>query len=286
VVAFAFFTLAVGGAMVFLHPVLSAVTLAAAVAYSIYLNGRRAVKFTLLGMLPLLIGAAVFNPLFSHAGVTILAYLPDGNPLTLESIVYGWFAGAMLAAVITWFACSNQVLTSDKIQYMFGRALPALSLLFSMALRFVPRLKAQAKVIAYAQRGMGRSLTGGNVLRRARAGLSLLSILITWALENSVEVADSMRSRGHGLPGRTAFHLFRLDRRDRRVLAVFAVALAVFSAAAVSSLTEMTFYPALSLPPVNALSVAAWIAYAAVLFTPLALNSAEELTWRRMSSKG
>lgn len=32
---------------------------------------------------------AAVNPAFSHEGRTILRYLPSGNPLTLESILYG-----------------------------------------------------------------------------------------------------------------------------------------------------------------------------------------------------
>ena len=39
--------------------------------------------------LPVLLLAALVNPAFNHAGVTILIYLPSGNPLTLESILYG-----------------------------------------------------------------------------------------------------------------------------------------------------------------------------------------------------
>lgn len=42
----------------------------------------------------------------------------------------------------------------------------------------------------------------------------MLSILVTWALENAIETSDSMRSRGYGLHGRTAFSIYRLTRRD------------------------------------------------------------------------
>lgn len=284
VVAFCFFTVAVGGAMLFQHPVLSGVSLVLALAYSVYLNGRRAVRFALIGMLPLFIAATVFNPLFSHAGVTILTYFPNGNPLTEESIVYGLFAAAMIVTVIVWFTCVNQVLTADKLHYLLGRLVPALALVFSMALRFVPRLKAQVRVIAYAQRGMGRSVTQGNVIRRARAGLAILSILVTWALENSIELADSMRSRGFGLRGRTSFHLFRMDRRDRIVLVVFGVAVVVIGAGAGCSLASMKFFPMLKYPPPGPLTIALWLAYTAVLATPLVLNTNEELMWRRTHS--
>ncbi|MDR0592418.1 MAG: hypothetical protein LBG60_03990, partial [Bifidobacteriaceae bacterium] len=109
--AFAFFAFALGGAVLFLHPVLTPVSLIAAISYAVWLLGRRAVRFALLALIPLTLVAATFNPLFSHAGVTILGYLPGGNPLTLESVVYGGFAAVMIATAIAWFMSSNQVLT-------------------------------------------------------------------------------------------------------------------------------------------------------------------------------
>ena len=39
------------------------------------------------------------------------------------------------------------------------------------------------------------------------------------SLENAIETADSMRSRGYGLPGRTAFSIYRFDDRDKTALA-------------------------------------------------------------------
>ena len=42
--------------------------------------------------------AALINPAFNHEGATLLTYLPSGNPLTLESILYGLAAGARLGA--------------------------------------------------------------------------------------------------------------------------------------------------------------------------------------------
>ena len=39
------------------------------------------------------------------------------------------------------------------------------------------------------------------------------------ALENAIETADSMKSRGYGLRGRTAFSIYRMEARDRYALA-------------------------------------------------------------------
>jgi energy-coupling factor transport system permease protein len=225
-----YFAAVITFSMFFTHPVCLALSLLCAFSYSVYINGSKALRFNLFCMLPMLLLAALINPAFNHEGATILAYLRSGNPLTLESIAYGVAAATMLITVISWFSCFNAVMTSDKLVYLFGRAIPALSLILSMALRFVPRFKAQIKVISDAQRCVGRDVSNGGLFRRARHGIRILSIMVTWALENAIETADSMKGRGYGLPGRTAFSIYRFDRRDMRAL-VFVLACAAYVAA-------------------------------------------------------
>ena len=91
--------------MFFMHPVCLVISLASALAYGIALNGRKAMRFSLVYLLPMTLMAALINLAFNHEGATMLAYLPSGNPLTLESLAYGVAAGVMLAAVALWFSC-------------------------------------------------------------------------------------------------------------------------------------------------------------------------------------
>src|SRR5690606_15261610 len=110
-------------------------------------------------MLPMLLFMAALNPLFNHQGVTILFYLErSGNPVTLESILYGISSAIMFVTVIMWFSCYNKVMTSDKFIYLFGRIMPKLSLLLSMTLRFVPRYIEKIREISYAQKCVGRDI--------------------------------------------------------------------------------------------------------------------------------
>ena len=98
----------------------------------------------------------------------------------------------MFVSVLLWFSCSNAVMTSDKLTYLFGRIIPSLSLIFSMVLRFVPRFKTQIQVISNAQKCIGRGVDEGSILTRAKNGIKILSMLTTWALENGITTADSM----------------------------------------------------------------------------------------------
>ena len=218
VVNFLYFAVVLVYAVGLMHPVSLGISLLSALLYSGMLRGWRALAQTGKFLLPVSLLAALLNPLFSHKGTTVLTYFPSGNPLTLESIYYGLAAAALLAGVLLWFTCWNEVLTAEKILYLFGRVAPALSLLLSMTLSFVPRFRAQLTRVLQAQ----RSLRGGEppkgIRRRLEEGITVLSVLLTWSLENAVETADSMKSRGYGLPGRTAFSLYQLDRRDRGLL--------------------------------------------------------------------
>ena len=225
------------------------------------------------------------NPAFVHQGVTILTYLPSGNPLTLESILYGLAAALLLASVVLWFRCFSAVMTSDKFLALFGRVIPKLSLVLSMALRFVPKFRAQLNRITEGQRCIGRDQKSGNLLQRAKNGLHILSILITWALESGIETADSMRSRGYGLKGRSSFQLYRLDTRDRVLLGIMGGLAAVAAAGFFLGAGKVRYYPSFAVKDVGAFGIVTIFAYAAFLLVPLGLDLWEDLQWRRIQSK-
>ena len=284
IINFSYFCAVIVFGMFFLHPVLLLISLSGAFAYSVYLSGKRALIFNLGFLLPLMLLVAAINPLFNHRGVTILGYLRD-NPITLESIFYGLASGLMFASIILWFSCYNAVMTSDKFVYLFGRLIPAMSLILSMGLRFVPKFKAQARVIADGQKCVGRDLAAGSAVQRAGHGLKILSILTTWALENAVDTADSMRSRGYGLPGRTAFSIFRFDGRDRAGLWILLLLAAVVLAGAALSQNTMQYFPMIRLPAFSPLTVLIWTAYLLLCYLPMIINVREDMKWRRLQLK-
>ncbi len=281
---FLYFGLVLLFSMVYMHPLCLGISLVCALAYSIYLNGRKAVRFNLMYMLPLFIIAALFNPAFSHEGGTILAYLPSGNPLTLESIAYGIGAAAMIVSVITWFSCYNEIMTSDKFIYLFGRVIPALSLILSMTLRFVPKFKTQIRIVSDAQKCVGRGASAGGLLARARNGLTILSILITWALENAIETADSMKSRGYGLPGRTAFSIYRFDHRDKAAVVYLLLCGTYILAGAYLGGMRWRYYPTMKGVTFGAYPVSVFLCYFALCIMPVIINIREDRKWRALQS--
>ena len=286
IINFIYFALVLICTMFFMHPVSLLVSLACALAYAVYLNGRSAVRFSLRFMLPMMLIAAVTNPAFNHEGATILTYLPSGNPLTLESILYGLAAAVMLASVITWFSCYNAVMTSDKFVYLFGRIIPALSLVLSMTLRFVPKFKAQLHVVSEAQRCVGRDVSDGTMLQRVKNTITILSIMVTWSLENAIETADSMKSRGYGLPGRTAFSIYRFDDRDKTALIWLCFCGFYIFAGWMAGGLNWQYYPIIKGTLTGAFPISFQLVYLALCLTPVILNVQAERQWKMINRNG
>ena len=113
------------------HPVFLGISYAGAFSYAVLLNGwKKTAKQSFLFTLPCLTIIALMNPLFNHYGVTMLYYVESsGNWITLESLVYGIVLGAVMFVVIQWFSCYNKIMTTDKFVYLFGKLIPALSLI-------------------------------------------------------------------------------------------------------------------------------------------------------------
>lgn len=285
-VNFLYFALVLLFTMFCTHPACLAITLGASLGYGLYLRRRGAARFSLKYMLPLLLLTALMNPAFNHEGATILGYLPGGNPLTAESVAYGLAMAVMLVSVILWFGAYNAVVTSDKFIYLFGRVIPALSLVLSMTLRLVPRFGRKLREITEAQRAIGRDVSAGSLPQRLRTSGAILSILITWALENALDTADSMRSRGYGLPGRSAFSLYRMEERDVLALVWLGFAGLYVLGGALSGGLAWRYFPTLHGDTPTPMTVGFFAVYLSLCLTPLAIDAAYDRRWRAAAARG
>lgn len=284
-VNFAYFAFVLAFGMTLRHPIMQAISLLCAFCYSVQIEGKKAVLFSLKYSLPLCLLTALINPAFNHAGATILCDLPSGNPLTAESILYGLSAGLMLAAMLLWFQNFNRVITGDKLMYLFGKIIPVLSLVLSMTMRFIPLLKRQFQVVNTAQKGVGLDTENGGLLSRIKNSIAIFSITLTWALENAIESADSMKSRGYGLKGRSSFSVYRFTQKDRTaLLLVLFFGFDVFAGWLVGG-TAFLFFPSMRSAPVTTLNVSFQIAYLLLCGIPIILNIKEQKKWTRFPSE-
>lgn len=284
-VNFAYFALVTGFSMFLMHPVCLMISLFCAVCYYARLKGGRELWRMAKYALPLMLATAVVNPMFNHRGTVVLLYLPTGNPLTLESVVYGLAAAAMLVSVLIWFGCCGEIISSDKLVYLFGKVIPSLSLVLSMTMRFVPRFKEQLGRIMDAQRGVGKFSPESSPFAKLKDAFACFSIMVTWALESSVETADSMKSRGYGLCGRTAYSVCVFTERDKYILMWLGLCAFFLLSGAASGKLYWQYFPGIGGRLSEPLTIGLEAVYFGMCATPLAIDIWEERQWRSLRSK-
>ena len=281
IVNFTYFVFVIGFSCFLMHPICLGISLISGFTYSVMLKG----KTNLIYMFPMLILMALINPAFNHEGITVIAYLPSGNPLTLESMLYGLCSAVMIVSVICHFSCYNEIMTSDKFIYLFGKIIPGMSLIFSMTLRFVPKFTSQLKVITNAQKCMGRDISSGSIIKRAKCGLNILSIITTWSLENAIDTADSMKSRGYGIQGRTAFSIFTFDKRDKKAFTCILL-LGIYTLMGnILGSTHFVYFPSIKITEISVFDISVFISHLLLYTYPIIIEIREARKWKALRSK-
>ncbi len=290
--------------MVFSHPVCLAVSMTASLIYYIKLDGRKAVRTFACYLLPMLFAVTLLNTVFAHYGITVLATFPWGNSLTFESLVNGFVTGIVVVSVILWFFTYNEVVTADKFMYVFGKRIPVIALIISMALRFVPMYRDKLREIADAQRGIGRDYRQGNIITRIKNAGNIIVILVTWALENAIETSDSMRARGYGAGRRKTYSRFVWQTSDTVILITLILVDIVLIFGSAFGVINCTYNPQviinpsadfgttyliqeinLKINPLNFLGVLTLLSYALLAFLPIIIDLKEDLKWYKLKSK-
>ena len=103
-----------------------------------------------------------------------------------------------------------------------------LSMMMSIALRFIPTLIEETDKIMSAQKARGADFESGSVLQRAKAMVPLLVPLFISAFRRADELAVAMECRCyHGGEGRTKLRLLRYQGIDYAAFAIGILAVAV-----------------------------------------------------------
>lgn len=247
------------------NPLYLLCALTGAALFLITFEGTKSIR-TLLFYLIAIIVISISNPLFSHNGATILFFINDSR-ITLEAFIYGVAASVMIVSTLIWFNCFNKVFDSEKLIYLLGRIFPKLALVFSMTLRFIPRLISEFKSINCAQKSICRN--------RLKRYIGAFSAVITRSMENSIITSDSMSARGYSLKGRTFFHRFRFTLFD----AVYTVLFAVLFVLSLLWRGEVSFYPYFEIK-LDVLNLISLISYAVLAMLPFILEIKEGVKWK------
>lgn len=270
-------------AMFVWNPIIQLSALVGGIIFSFSIHKKKEILSDIAFYIPLFIMVAVTNPLFSHNGVTPLFFL-NGNPVTYEAFMYGIAIAVMVIAVMFWCKCYSKIMTSDKFLYLFGRIIPKLSLVLSMALRFIPMFKKQMHRVSKAQKAMGL-YSSKSYVDKIRSALRVFSVMITWSLENSIETSISMKARGYGLKGRTNYSLFKFKARDGVMLATSLLLMTVTLIGVATGQTYFYYYPEISKLNLSVSAITIYISFLLITLLPFILETKENIKWKYYISK-
>lgn len=147
--------------------------------------------------------------------------LTEGALITLRLILL-----VLMASILT-FTTSPLMLTDalENLLTPFKKiGVPAheLSMMMTIAMRFIPTLLGETDRIIKAQKSRGADFSSGNILQRMRFVMPILVPLFVGAFRRADELAMAMESRCYrGGEGRTHMHQLRLRRLDFIIIGVF-----------------------------------------------------------------
>lgn len=246
----------------------------------IILKGAKEKGFMVLILLSFLTSSLI-NPIVSHNGVTVLFVVND-NPITLEAFLYGISAGVMITAVMIIFRIYSELMTSEKLLYLFGGLSPKLALILSMSLRYIPLFGRQIKKVIMAQKASGQYNTE-SFGDRIKSGVRVFSVMVTWALENGIITADSMTARGYGAMKRSRYKSFRFDTADI-VLMILSIALACVTVYCLEAMQTL-YYPEIEIEMNGIKAYTGLFSFGALAFLPVIAEVKEMIKWKYLKLK-
>lgn len=252
---------------------------------SAYIDGCLVDVFSYIKFVaPIAVLIIVFNPLVSHNGVTILHKGQMNLPvfgtmtITLEALLYGIYMSIIMTIVTIIFGFGNMVLHPDRTFGYFAKYLKKSSLLMSMTIKLFPSLMNSYKNIVEIEKLRGNSLYNKNFFEKIKGQGNVVNILFMSSLEDSVDVAESMYSRGFGIGKRSTY--FREKIRVFDLIVIFIVIIQIVGLICFnnSGLNNMGFYPRCD-NPLSILSVYGMM-LCLVFFMPSIINLGWNI-WRR-----
>ena len=159
--------------------------------------------------------------------------------VTMEGV---WNAFFMVVRILMLISCTflltyttSPILLTDGMEALMNplKAIHVpvheLTMMMSIALRFIPTLIEETDKIMSAQRARGADFDGGNLIQRAKALIPLLVPLFISAFRRADELAVAMECRCyHGGEGRTRMRQLQYKTGDVVVLvAMLVIAVAV-----------------------------------------------------------
>ena len=265
---FTYFTVLIGSVIFLGNPYLYVTVLISSLALSMYFERISIFKY-FFKLLIISVLFALINPLFSHEGMTIITYFPDGNALTLESIYFGISMGILFIAIMLLFNVFNKTMWPDRWVELFGNISPNFALMISMIFRFVNRFITIYKRLKQVHKN--------------KSPFFYFSMIVTYALETSVDTADSMAARGYKTAKRTFYKRKKILISDIIIIIISLLFLSFLIYVHKTDSFRFYYYPNTFLYSDYLSFIKVISAYVIYTFIPLFIEIAEDIKWRLLT---
>ncbi|MFH0861599.1 MAG: energy-coupling factor transporter transmembrane component T [Candidatus Altiarchaeota archaeon] len=229
----------------------------------------------LMSAIPLFI-----NVFFVHLGKIVLFTVPRNIPvagfdipllvfsghITAEALAFAAIMALFLLNMLVSFQVFNGSTSPDAILRLMPAALPAVGLVTSIGLRFVPTILRDHSSIRDAQMSRGVKMGSGPAHERLANQAGVIAPTVVTALERGFNLAESMASRGY-TGQRTKYTRTGWTKTERIIQAALILSVAVTVWAKLSGVMDFWPYDSAALPQLSRLAIAPLVALAIPLFT-------------------
>ena len=233
--------------------------------------------------IPMLVGMSLMIILLNMFLVTTgsnVLFSVFGRMVTIEATMFGIVMALSIILILLLFISFNQILNGNKFLFIFSGFLPRTAFLTMLAVRFVPLLKKRLDEITDVQRVKGLTIASGSLKQRCKDGMTLIQILLTWSLEEAVETADSMKTRGYGIGKRSPYVPYKWTRRDYTWLLVLFCLLIICLVGGALGHGRIIIYPELGSLQLTRLDGLLLLNIIMMLSFPLLVEGREQVRWR------
>ena len=279
---FIYYALVIGITAFMMHPVILGISFIGVMAFKIIEREEFKIKSVAVCIMAFLV-LSLLNPLFYHNGKTVLLVI-NQNPITLEAIIYGMVAAGVIITVLLWCQKMAQYMTTDKTMYLIGKLSKKGALIIAMVFRLMPQYRTQAKEIRETQKALGL-FKKESYIEKLISHFHVFSAMVTWALEHSVDTADSMRARGYGIRKRSSYTNYRFQIWDAVYIVVMLTILGIVLAQSMRNQLSVTYYPEFSLKYVIAENWGTYLTYGFLVFMMPMVESKEIIKWNYLMWK-
>ena len=177
-------------------------------------------------VIPIIIFTAVLNMFYSSAEAAPLVSFWIFKIYSSGLIRAGFMAVRvllliLLSSVLTYTTTPNDL--TDAIERVLsplkfiglGRAIHTMSMMMTIALRFIPTLIDETNKIMNAQKARGAELDSGGIVKKVKALLPILIPLLISSVRRAYELAEAMECRCYnGGKGRVRMKQLHMKARD------------------------------------------------------------------------